>query len=485
MNFIFFMPDELRAESVGCYGHPLAPTPNIDRLAAEGARFDQCHVQHTVCTPSRCSLMTGWYPHVRGHRTLWHMLRPDEPNLLKYLKGAGYDVYWGGKNDLLAPASFADSVTDFRLGDRSRRALPGSRAGLTPPYPPDDPRYYSFLYDPPPVERVEQLSDFRNVDGAIELLRSRPAEPFAIYLPLTFPHCPYYAPPPWHDLIDPAAIPPLRPADLPGKPDFHALIHRTRRLDELDEGALRKINAVYLGMTGVIDRLLGELLDALDERGLAADTALFFFTDHGDWAGDFGLVEKWPSALDDTLTRIPLIARVPGGARGHVVREPVELFDVMATTLDLAGIPARHTHFARSLAPQLGGAAGDPDRAVYAEGGYDPHEPHAFEGRPTDQIAARGPENIYYPKGRLQQDAPESVCRAAMIRTGTHKLIHRPLGVGELYDLTADPRELHNLHGRPEYEGVRRDLERRLLDWYVRTGDATPFDEDPRGLPPV
>ena len=77
MNFIFFIPDELRAESVGCYGHPLAPTPNMDTLAAQGTRFDQCHVQHTVCTPSRCSFMTGWYPHVRGHRTLWHLLRPD------------------------------------------------------------------------------------------------------------------------------------------------------------------------------------------------------------------------------------------------------------------------------------------------------------------------------------------------------------------------------------------------------------------------
>lgn len=483
MNFIFFMPDELRAESVGCYGHPLAPTPNIDRLASEGTRFAQCHVQHPVCTPSRCSMMTGWYPHVRGHRTLWHTLRPDEPNLLRYLKGAGYDVYWGGKNDLLSPESFADSVTDFRLGDRSRRALGGNRAGLAPPYPPDDPRYYSFLYDPPPVDRIEQLNDFRNVDGAIELLRSKPAAPFAIYLPLTFPHCPYYAPPPWHDAIDPATVPPLRPAGLPGKPDFHALIRETRRLGDLDEATLRKINAVYLGMTGVIDHLLGELLAALDESGLAGDTAVFFLSDHGDWAGDYGLVEKWPSALDDTITRVPLIARVPGGARGHVVQEQVELFDLTATVLDLAGIPARHTHFARSLAPQLGGAAGDPDRAVFAEGGYDSHEPHTFEGRPTDPIAGRGPDHIYYPKGRLQQDVPESVCRATMIRTLTHKLVHRPLGVSELYDLAADPQELRNVHGREEYAAVQRDLERRLLDWYVRTSDVTPFDEDPRGLP--
>ena len=484
MNVIFFNPDELRAESVGCYGHPLAPTPRLDRLAAEGTRFDQCHAQHPVCSPSRCSFMTGWYPHVRGHRTLWHLLRPDEPNLLKYLKGAGYDVYWGGKNDLLAPESFAANVTDYRLGDRSRRTLPGPGPLPVPPYPRDDPRYYSFLYDPPPVERLEQLGDFRTVDGAIELLRSRPREPFALYLPLTFPHCPYFAPPPWYDLLDPATLPSLRPAALPGKPDFHHLIRETRRLDRLDEGTFRKINAVYPGMIGVIDTLLGQLLDALDETGLADDTAVFVFSDHGDWAGDYGLVEKWPSALDDTITRVPLVARVPGGVAGHIVREPVELFDLMATTLDLAGIAPTHTHFARSLAPQLAGAAGDPDRAAFAEGGYDPHEPHLFEGYAGRAASAHQPETIYYPKGRLQQDVPGSVRRATMIRTLTHKLIHRPDGVGELYDLRDDPRELRNRHDAPELAPVRRALEGRLLDWYVRTSDVTPFAEDPRGLPP-
>ena len=143
MNIIFFNPDELRAESVGCYGHPNAPTPRLDRLAAEGTRFDQCHAQHPVCSPSRCSFMTGWYPHVRGHRTLWHLLRPDEPTLLKYLKEAGYRRLLGRQE---RPAG-----TGYRLGDRMRRALPGVGPLPTPPYPRDDPRYYSFLYDPPPV----------------------------------------------------------------------------------------------------------------------------------------------------------------------------------------------------------------------------------------------------------------------------------------------------------------------------------------------
>jgi len=481
-NFVFFVPDEMRAESVGCYGNPLARTPNLDRVAAEGTRFGQCHVQHTVCAPSRCSLMTGWYPHVRGHRTLWHLLRPDEPNLFRYLREAGYDVFWGGKNDLLAPASFPESVTDYRLGDRSRRATGDGRLRATPPYPPDDPRYYSFLYEP--IEGgLEALGDFRWVDGAIELLRSRPSRPFVLFLPLIFPHCPYQAPEPFHHLVDPADVGPFRPAGLPGAPDFHRLIREYRRLDRLDDAFFRQLHAVYLGMIAASDALLGLLLDALEETGYAERTAVFVFSDHGDWAGDYGLVEKWPSGLDDTLTRVPLLVRAPGMASGHVVEEPVELFDVMATVLELAGVEARHTHFARSLVPQLRGAPGDPQRAVFAEGGYDPHEPHAFEGHPGGEQFLRQREHIYFPKARLQQEVPASVCRSTMIRTQTHKLIRRPLGVSELYDLEADPRELRNLYGDPVHAAAQHDLEGRLLDWYVHTGDVVPFDEDPRGLP--
>jgi choline-sulfatase len=486
---VFFIPDEMRAESVGAFSpHALPPslTPNITRLASEGTRFDQCHVQHTVCTPSRCSFTTGWYPHVRGHRTLWHMLNPEEPNLLKYLKQAGYEVHWGGKNDLLSPPAFAESVDDYRLGARSTRARRADGHGESP-YPFDDPRYFTFLYEP--VEGgIETLGDFRNVDGAIEFLRSRkPGEgkPFVLYLPLSFPHCPYHAPEPFHSMVSPGDVPPLRPAGLPGKPDYHHLIRQTRRLDQLDEGFFRQLQAVYLGMIATSDAMLGMLLDALDQTGHAANTAFFLFSDHGDWAGDYGLVEKWPSGLDDCLTRVPLVVRAPGMARGHVVEEPVEAFDVMATALELAGIVPQHTHFARSLVPQLGGAAGDPDRAVFSEGGYDPHEPHAFEGRAQSGDLFRTPEHRYYPKGRLQQDVPESVCRVTSIRTMTHRLVRRPLGTSELYDLTRDPRELDNVYDRSEYASVQRDLERRMLDWSIHTADVVPYSEHPRGLPGV
>jgi choline-sulfatase len=249
------------------------------------------------------------------------------------------------------------------------------------------------------------------------------------------------------------------------------------------DALLRKIQAVYLGMTAFIDHLLGQLLETLEETGLAEYTTVSFFSDHGDYAGDYGLVEKWPSAAEDIITRVPLVVRTPGGAPGHVVQEPVELFDLMATTLEQAGIPAQHTHFARSYTAQLQGASGDPDRAAFTEGGYARHEPHCFEGRSGRDEFARTVSHIYFPKGQQQQDFPDSVGRVVAMRTATHRLVYRPTGQNELYDLRSDPQELNNCYADPAHHAIRQQLEARLLDWLVQTSDVTPFATDARGLP--
>jgi len=470
MNLIYFCPDQMRADAIGCYGHPVAKTPNIDRLAAGGVRFDQCHVQHTVCTPSRCSFMSGWYPHVRGHRTLWYPLQKDEPNTLKYLKQAGYEVHWMGKNDLLAQDAFDDSVTHLYN-------VPGGAEGAREIHAPDDPAYWSFLYGPSPGHN----RSWHLVERAIAFLKARkPSDPpFMLYLPIGCPHPPFTCPQPWYDMIDPATLPPLRPAELAGKPAFHALIRQYRQLDQLDEQKLRKVCAVYLGMVMYVDHMLGRLLDAVEETGRDKDTSLFFFSDHGEWAGDYGLTEKWPSALDDCLTHIPMIVKTPDCVPGHVVEAPTACFDIMPTTLELAGVACAHTHFAQSMLPQLAGATGAADRHIFAEGGYDPHEPQCFEGAPGTNLAA-DKTNIYYPKGRQQQERPEGSVRAVMIRNRAHKLIYRPGDVSELYDLQSDPRELNNRHGDPALAAVESDLKQRLLDWYVHTSDVVPFTPQER-----
>jgi len=468
-NFIFYNPETLRAESIGCYGHPLVRTPNFDRFAGQGVRFTQCHVQNTVCGPSRVSWATGWPVHVRGHRSLYHFLRPDEPNIFRYLKDNGYDVFWYGKNDLLRPDTFPLSVTEW--GPRPARGKPPGN-----PWKLDDPHYYSFLYNESGDRR--ETGDWANVEAAIQVLE-RSEKPFCIFLPQTYVHPPFTAPKDFHNLYDPAKVPVLRPPDLPRKPDYYEAIRRTRRLDKLTDADFRKIQAVYLGMISYSDWMFGELLAAVERTNHASDTAVFLFSDHGEWGGDYGLVEKWPSACDDVLTRVPLIARVPGVKAGHVSEEIVELYDIMATTLELAGVEARHTHFARSLMPQARGGKGDPNRAAFCEGGYNLYEPQNFE--PIMDLADKS--EIYYPKRSLQNEHPETITRATMIRTPDSKLVLRPDGQSEFYDLAQDARELHNVYGERPYASRQAALERRMLDWYIRTADVAPKQHDPRGFP--
>jgi choline-sulfatase len=474
-NLVFFMPDELRADALGCYGNPVCRTPNFDRLGRAGTLFSNCHVQFPVCGASRCSLLTGWPAHVRGHRSLYYFLRPDEPNLFRYLRQAGYDVFWFGKNDALAAASFADSVTEWR--DRSppltAEALATFAAGgLTP-------GVTSMLF---PVHGDRRgTGDFANLTAALDLIERRAsrdsdgARPFCVFLPLTQPHPPYRAPEGFHDLYDPDDLPPLVPPDLPRRPAFHAALRRKCNLTAASEAVLRKVRAVYLGQVSYVDWMLGELLDGLDRLGRGGDTALIVASDHGDYAGDYGLIEKWPSGLEDCLTHVPLLVRTPGGVQDHVVREMVELFDIMPTLLDLAGVQPTHTHFARSLTPQLRGAPGDSARAAYAEGGYNPYEPQAFEP------LIRG---LYGPKTELQNQDPSLVSRCVAVRTATHKYIVRPGGQSELYDCAADPGLTDNLVGDPGSAAIQGVLAEKLLAWHIHTTAAPPADKDSRGLPP-
>ncbi len=473
LNFIFFQPDEMRAESLGCYGHPLIKTPNYDRLAAEGVRFDQCHVQNAQCTPSRVSMMTGLYPHCAGHRSMWHLIRPHEPHLFKYLHEAGYDIHWFGKNDMLAPGSLSCIKEYYEHKDDKRKNRWQS----------GDKEFYSFDYLPLDCER-EEVADYVKVKSGIDFLRNRNDDdnPFFLFLPLLQPHPSYTTHPDFYDMYDPKDIPDLRPPDLDKKPDFYTLIRKYRRLDELPDAFFRKLNAAYLGMISFTDWLLGELMAVMEEKGLFENTVLIVSSDHGDWAGDYGLVEKWPSDYSDTLTHVPLLVKAPGNKAGHVVEGPVEMFDLMPSVLELAGLSPTHTHFARSFVPQLHGEAEDKDRLVFAEGGYEPQEPHVFEGR-WDWWNNPRQKSIYLPKGKLQQEVPESVCRTTMIRSLNHKLIRRTGGQDELYDLENDPRELKNLIDDPGMQETKSDLESAMLDWFMRTSDTVPVGGDPRGFP--
>ncbi|MGB8480714.1 MAG: sulfatase-like hydrolase/transferase, partial [Acidobacteriaceae bacterium] len=141
-------------------------------------------------------------------------------------------------------------------------------------------------------------------------------------------------------------------------------------LKNLNDATFRKIRAVYYGKVSYCDWLLGEVMETLESTGRNKDTALFVLSDHGDYAGDYGLIEKWPSGMEECITHVPMIGRVPSGKAGVVADDIVELFDIVQTALDLADTKANHTHFSRSLLPQISRQSGDMHRASYCEAGY-------------------------------------------------------------------------------------------------------------------
>jgi hypothetical protein len=129
--------------------------------------------------------------------------------------------------------------------------------------------------------------------------------------------------------------------------------------------------------------------------------------------------------------------------------------------------------------PQLGGQPGAPERAAFCEGGYNRNEPQAFE----PMADFESPANIYYPKVKLQNEHPEMVTRATMIRTLDYELVARPDGQSEFYDLRTDPKELRNACGERAYGAPQEQLRARMLDWYIRTADVAPEEHGPRGFP--
>lgn len=462
-NLVFFFPDEMRADSIASYGNPVTKTPNIDAFAAQGALFKEAHVQNPVCAQSRCSMLTGWPTSVRGHRSLFYLLRQNEPNMFRYLKQAGYDVYWFGKNDALAPESFRDSVTAWR-GPQAVGAgvMTGTHTGPT------------TMLMPGGGDRRE-TSDYTMLKAAFDVLQRREQDrPFCIFLPTIQPHPPYRAPDGFAGMYDKIELPELPRHGLRRKPAFHDAIRKSYGLADLPESEFIKVRKTYYEQVSYTDWLLGELLETIDRTGHGSDTAVIMSSDHGDYAGDYGLVEKWPAGLESCLTHVPLITRVPGGKSGVVSNEMVELFDVMPTMLELAGTRATHTNFARSLLPQVHGQAGDPHRAAFSEGGYNVYEPQAFEPHLG---------GLYGPKTQLQNDKPELIERVASIKTKQFNFIARPSGQSELYDRSKDPAETNNLFGEHAHAPVVEQLQQRLMNWYINTSGVPEEKRDSRDMP--
>jgi len=469
MNYVLIFPDELRAESLGCYGHPYVQTPNIDRLAAEGTLFEQNYTQHPVCVSSRCALATGLYPHVRGFRSLRNLLPDTEANFFRQIRDAGYTTGIIGKDDCF------DAESNQRVFSETYRFGRGGGGAWGKGGPVDIDRNYALLSE---AAEAPTGDDFCNQDAADFLAkRKTDGKPFFLWLNYSYPHPAYTCPEPYYSMYD-DCTPEMRDESwVNGKPELYHAIRRNRHGDDpKNAGLYRKVNAVYLGMVSYVDKLVGEVMQMLRENGQLDDTTVILCSDHGDFAGDCGLAEKWPSALDDMLARVPLIIRRPGEKQGHRVTTPTQSMDIFPTVFDFENIEIRHDQFGVSLRPQVEGAAGDVKRVVYTEGGYDVREPQCFEG--TEHWAfMMVPGGVYYPKLSQQQNEPATVCRAVMRRDARYKFIFRTSGDNELYDMLEDPKEYRNLIHDPAYSGLRTELEHKLLAWFVGCSDTSPHEE--------
>jgi len=508
-HIILFNPDQYRGEALGHMGNAAVKTPVLDELTATDAvSFSGAYCQNPVCTPSRCSFMTGWYPHVHGHRTMFHMLHAEraQPNLLGILKENGYVVWWGGKNDLVpgqdgyqqhCTVKFEPSDEDYRRWGHEPK--PGLHSWTPWRGAPDGDNYYSFLAGQLPTgeDSVYCDGDWANVLGAIDFIRSYEGEePLCIYLPLLYPHPPYGVEEPFYGSTDRDALPPRIPAppdwEAAGKPSILAGIHGRQGIDGWTEKRFTELRATYYGMCNRIDHQLGLVVDALKDRGFYDESALFFFSDHGDFTGDYGLVEKTQNTFEDVLTRVPLVVKPPAGMAGvgtggtevggvyGVSHALVELVDLPATIFEMTGIDPGYWHFGRSLAPLLAGATDTHRDEVHCEGGRLRGERAAME---LDSLtrSPRPEESLYFPRVGLQaSDEGDWHTKASMVRTKAYKYVRRLYESDELYDLKADPGEQNNRIDDPELAQVLAEMRLRLLSWYQETADVVPFDADRR-----
>ena len=304
-----------------------------------------------------------------------------------------------------------------------------------------------------------------------------------IYLPLEYPHPPFAVEEPWYGMIDRQAMPPriLTPDDWAGKPSMTRGLYHNQNLQGWTEERWTELRATYYGMCARLDHQFGLVMDALREAGIYDDTAVFFFPDHGEYAGDYGLVEKAQNTFEDCLTQVPLLVKPPAS----VAVEPgirdalVELIDVPATIEALTGITPGHDHFGRSLLPLIAGGTDEHRDAVFCEGGRRQSEAHCTEYPSNPDL---NPAKLYWPRHVLQRSEGPEHTKVVMVRTKQFKYVMRLYESDELYDLDADPWELDNRINDARLADVLGNLKERLLRFYLETCDVVPFDYDQRDV---
>ncbi len=479
-NVLILMCDQLKATALGLYGNPDVSTPNIERLAAHGILYSRHYVTAPMCVPSRAATWTGMYPHCTGVRHNQVLMPPGRAHYARLLHDAGYRMALIGKDHCFQGADRDLFTTRFEAGHQGIANPPaGSEAAAVatflskPAF--NESATYAETIPYPPEACATSLIASRTADFLKECNDSA-GSPFCAWVSFPDPHHPLAAPEPYASIYRPDRIdmPPTRPHELDDKMERQRVFFHLMGLDRTPEEDLRRAVAIYYGMISYLDDGIGAVLDALDASGMADDTVIVFTADHGDYAGEHGMMLK-SGVFYDCMTRVPLIVSGPGvEARGQVRDELVSNIDIMPTVAQLIGIDDGPPVYGRPLP----GAGGDcPREAVFAEhGAGGPRVLMSDLDRYPDYT--RPLPNVHL---RLMH-ARNAEGRPKMVRTGNWKYVYDPMDpVDELYDVQADPWELTNLARRPEHAQVRAAMRDRLMRWSLMTEDAsaTPLYSDP------
>lgn len=486
-NILFIGADDMRPE-LGCYGDSVAITPNLDRLAAQGLRFNRAYVQQPICGPSRASLMTGVRPDSLGvtHNYLeFRDINPDIVTLPQHFRAHGYETAFCGK------IFHGKQTDDAHSWSRKAVAIKGPKPrGFAQPeniaaqkemrtkmfarY--GEQAKYGLAMGP--AYECAEVSDRTYVDGyntlrAIATMKEMAKEdkPFFMALGFKKPHLNWVAPKKYWDLYEREKIPLAANVHAPENgsamglhPSFELRVRHGIPKDgqPLDEELSRTLKHAYLACVSYVDAQIGLMLEALDETGERDNTIIIFWTDHGWHLGDMGI---WGKATTyEKSTRIPMILStpdMPAQTRGRKTEALVELIDMYPSLCDLAGLPLPDHLQGCSFKPLLSDPTRDWKSAVFSQFPTPAlREWGSIALRPGMRETYFGPL-ITEMENRIEKQLPdewdrkrfeEDVCGYAM-RTDRYRFIvwkdvkkpaAEPLFI-ELYDHATDPQETKNI----------------------------------------
>ncbi|MFB6240156.1 MAG: sulfatase [Gemmatimonadota bacterium] len=471
-NVLFVMTDDHAARALGAYGGRLLDTPNLDRLAREGALFENCFVTNSICCPSRATMLTGTYSHRHGvYENLFGDKEPfdgSQPAYPALLRDAGYRTALVGKWHLKSEPTGFDhwNVLPWQGRYRNPRFVEKGDVG------PGDATVREgekTVHEGYATDVITDLS-IRTLEQRLEGDR-----PFCLLCHHKAPHRRWVPeedkrglftgqdlPVPatfhddWHNRAPAARHAEMRVANMP---DWEEEQPAGMGPAERKHWNYQRFIKQYLRTVASVDESVGRLLEYLDRTGRAEDTIVVYTTDNGFFLGEHGWYDK--RFMYEESIRIPLLVRYPRGVEpGTVVRESALNLDFARTFLDYAGVEPPARMQGRSLRPLLEGRG----EGSAGSGGS------GSEGRPGTSPGWRDGWYYHY----YEYPGPHRVRPHYGVRTDRHKLIYYyTVDQWELFDLRQDPHELNSVHGAPAYAEVRRRMTDRLRELRRRVGDDT------------